>query len=139
MSRINRYLKLTGLGLGETGSVNFLFDQVGLIESPLDVASPEAVFEASVLAGAENVESSDEWHEITCAPDDFSNVRDALTESYGDPENARLAWKPKDPQELELEAAQKILKLVDTLEDLDDVQSVTANFDMGEEIIAAIF
>lgn len=120
--------------LGETGSVNFMFDQVGIIEFKADIASADAVFEAAVEAGADNVESSDDTHEITCAPDDFAAVRDALTKTFGDPESSRIGWKAKDPADLDLEKAEKIVKLIETLEDDEDVQFVVGNFLIPDEV-----
>lgn len=123
-----------GGNLGETGSVNFMFDRVGLIEYPANVASADEMFEAAVEAGADNVESNDEWHEITSEMEAFNTVRDALVEKFGDPETACLVWKAKDPQSLNLEQAQKLMKLVDALEDLDDVQNVEGAFDIPDDV-----
>lgn len=123
-----------GGNLGETGSVGFMFDQVGIIEYEGSVASADDMFEFAAEAGADNVESSDEWHEITCDPNNFSVVRDALVEKYGDPETAKLGWKPKEPVELDLEKAETILKLVDVLEDNDDVQFVYGNYIIPDDI-----
>jgi YebC/PmpR family DNA-binding regulatory protein len=123
-----------GGNLGETGSVNFMFDQVGIIEYAVDVASGDAMFEAAVESGAGNVDSSDEIHEVTCDPNDFSSVREALIAKFGDPESSRLGWKAKDAAELDLEKAEKILKLVDALEDDDDVQYVVGSFLIPDEI-----
>lgn len=123
-----------GGNLGETGSVNFMFDQVGLIEYEAKAASNDAMFETAAEAGADNVDSSEEIHEVTCDVNNFSAVRDALQAKYGEPETARLAWKAKDPMELDLEKAQTIMKLVDALEDLDDVQYVTGNFTIPDDV-----
>lgn len=120
--------------LGETGSVNFMFDQIGLIEYPANVASNEDIFEAAAEAGADNVESDDEIHEIICDPNALSQVRDSLQEKYGDAETARLSWKAKEPVDLDLDKAEKILKFVEALEDNDDVQYVTGNFNVSDEI-----
>lgn len=127
-----------GGNLGESGSVNFMFDQVGLLEFSGAVASKDEMFEAAAEAGADNVESDEDWHVIFCQPDDFSSVRDALTESYGDPETARLAWKPKEPMVLDENQAVSILKLVDVLEDNDDVQYVYGSYTIPDEIAEKI-
>ncbi len=92
------------------------------------------MFEAALEAGAENVESDDEIHEITCAPDDFSTVRDALVEQYGDPGVGKLDWKATTTVPATVELAQKIANLLDTLDDSDDVQSVAANLDVPDDI-----
>jgi YebC/PmpR family DNA-binding regulatory protein len=133
-SNIRSLFTKAGGNLGETGSVNFMFDQVGIIEYLAEAASADAMFEAAVEAGAGNVESDEAIHEITCDPNDFSSVREALIAKYGDPESSRLGWKAKDPIELDFEKAEKIVKLVDSLEDDDDVQFVTGSFMIPDEI-----
>lgn len=124
-----------GGNLGTTGSVGFMFDRVGEIVFSLDKASPDDMFEAALEAGASNVESSDEFHEITCEADDFAAVRDALEEKYGEPERQGLIWQPNVTTEVDEEQAASILKLVDLLEDNDDVQKVTTNFEVSDEIM----
>src|SRR5690606_17812165 len=84
-----------GGALGETNSVSFMFDRIGVITYPAKVASAEVMFEAAVEAGAGNVESTAAQHEITCDPDDFTAVRDALTDRFGDPASAELTWRPQ--------------------------------------------
>ncbi len=121
--------------LGETNSVSFMFEQVGEIIYPADKAEAEAMFEAAVEAGALNAESGEDIHEITCAPDDFSAVRDALQEKFGEPEKAHLTWKANVPGEVGEEQAGKVLKLIDALEDNDDVQSVVTNLEVSDEIM----
>lgn len=128
-----------GGNLGETGSVGFMFEKVGIVEYPSSAASADAMFEAAVDAGADNVESGEEIHTITCAIESLSDVRDALTKKYGDPETARIGFIPKITSEVSsLEQAQTLLKLVDALEDLDDVQHVTGNFLIPDEIAAQL-
>ena len=124
-----------GGNLGETGSVAFMFDRVGEISYPAAVAEAEAMFEGALEAGAEDVESDDESHTITCQPDDFAAVRDALEERFGEPEEARLSWKPQNTIAIDEAAAQTLFKLIDALEDNDDVQRVAANFDVDDEIM----
>ncbi len=123
-----------GGSLGETGSISFMFDHIGLIEYEGSVASEDEMFEIALEAGASEVDSSEEWHSITCPPNDFNIVRDALIEKFGDPKTARLDWKAKDEIELSLDQAQKISKLVDALEDNDDVQLVSSNYHITDEI-----
>lgn len=117
-----------GGSLGETGSVSFMFDHVGLIEYEGNVASEDEMFEIALEAGASEVISQSDWHIIYCEVDDFSTVRDALIEKFGDPQNARLSWKAKDEVKLTDDQAEKISKLVDNLEDNDDVQLVCGNY-----------
>lgn len=123
-----------GGNLGESGSVSFMFDHVGLIEYEAKTASDEAMFEAALEAGADDVVSNKDYHVVTCSTENFSTVRDALITKFGDPVSAKLDWKPKVTTELDLETAQKILKLVDTLEDNDDVQLVAGNYIIPDSI-----
>ncbi len=127
-----------GGSLGETNSVSFMFDRLGVISYPAEVGSADEVFEAAVEAGASNVESNAEQHEITCDPDDFSAVRDALTEKFGDPRDAELTWRPQNTVAIDEDKAQTMLKLLDVLDDSDDVQRVSANFDISEDVMARL-
>ncbi len=124
-----------GGSLGETGSVSFMFDHIGLIEYEGEVASEDEMFEIALESGAIEVESSKDWHSIFCSTDDFSVVRDKLIEKFGNPRTARFDWKPKDKIELGLEQAQKIMKVVDALEDCDDVQMVFGNYYIADDIL----
>jgi len=127
-----------GGNLGETGSVGFMFERRGLIEYPADVADGDTMFEVALEAGAEDVSSSDDSHEISCAPDDFAAVRDALVEKFGDAQEARLEWKPTTTTELDEQSANTMLKLIDVLEDNDDVQTVSSNFEVSDEVLAKL-
>lgn len=124
-----------GGNLGETGSVSFMFDRVGQLVFPADKADADAMFEAGLEAGATDVESDDETHTLTCEQDDFADVRDALAEKYGDPESAGLEWKPQNSIAVDEDTAGTLFKLIEVLEDNDDVQSVSANFDISDEIM----
>ncbi len=124
-----------GGNMGETNSVSFMFDRVGEIIYPAATGDADTIFEAAVEAGAMNVESGDEIHEITTEPDDVGSVRDALVESLGEPEKAGLTWKPNTLAEVSEDQASSILKLIDALEDNDDVQNVTTNFDVSDEVM----
>jgi len=127
-----------GGNLGETGSVSFMFERVGLIHYPAATASADDMFEAALEAGAQDVKSDSEGHDITCAPDDFSTVRDALDKNYGDAEAARLDWQPNNAVAIEEDAAQTLINLLDVLDDNDDVQRVAANFEVSDEIMARL-
>jgi len=127
-----------GGNLGETGSVGFMFDRVGIVRFGIDVGDNDSVFEAALEAGADDVQSDDEGHEITCSPDDFASVRDALEQKFGEPTAARLDWKPNVTTELDEHAAETLLKLLDVLEDNDDVQRVAANFEVSDEVLAKL-
>lgn len=128
-----------GGNLGETGSVNFMFDRVGQVVFAAGAASAEAMFEAALEAGAMNVDSTDKFHDITSAPDDFAAVRDALEAKFGEPQEQGLIWKPNVSAEVSEDQAASILKLIDALEDNDDVQSVTTNFEVSDEVMEKLF
>jgi YebC/PmpR family DNA-binding regulatory protein len=123
-----------GGALGETNSVAFLFSRQGVIRYPAATASEDAILEAAVEAGADDAVSSPDGHEITCAAENFFQVRDALEAKFGAPETASLDWRPNITVPLDEEKAAQLLKLIDALEDNDDVQNVTANFDISEDI-----
>lgn len=124
-----------GGNLGETNSVSFMFERVGRIIYPASKAGAEDMFEASVEAGANDCASDEEAHEIVCAVEDFSAVRDALEEKFGAAEKAGLVWKPNIMAEVDEEQAASVLKLIDALEDNDDVQSVYTNFEVSDEVM----
>ncbi|MDR3516272.1 MAG: YebC/PmpR family DNA-binding transcriptional regulator [Azospirillaceae bacterium] len=122
--------------LGETNSVSFMFARVGLIIYPVKVAAADVMFEAALEAGAENVDVTDESHEVTTAIDDFIAVRDALETRFGPADTARLAWRPSNAVPVtEEQAATSLLKLLDVLEDNDDVQNVSGNFDIPDALV----
>jgi YebC/PmpR family DNA-binding regulatory protein len=124
-----------GGNLGESNSVSFLFDRLGEVLYPVAVASADAMFEAAVEAGADNVESGGEQHAITCAADDLNAVRDALEKRFGAPQSAKLVWRPKVSTPVLGDDADSLLKLLETLEDSDDVQNVYANFEMADDVL----
>ena len=127
-----------GGNLGETGSVSFMFERKGEIVYGADAGDEDTVMEAAIEAGAENVESGEEGHVITCADTDLNEVSTALEAALGESETAKLIWAPSTTTELDLEGAQKLMKLIDTLEDDDDVQRVTANFEISDDVMAAL-
>ncbi len=125
-----------GGNLGETGSVNFMFDRVGQIIYPADAAGDETMFEGALEAGADNVESDENGHEVTTAIEDFNAVREAMETQFGAPEEAGLTWKPQNTTPINEDQAQTFMKLMDALDDLDDVQSVSSNVDIPEDVMA---
>jgi YebC/PmpR family DNA-binding regulatory protein len=127
-----------GGNLGETNSVSFMFDRVGEVRYPAAAVSAEAVFEAALEAGADNVESGEEGHLVSTAADDLNAVRDSLEAKFGPAESARLAWRPRTTAPTDGETAEALLKLLETLEDNDDVQTVFANFEMSDEAMARL-
>ena len=124
-----------GGNLGETNSVAFMFDRKGEIAYPASVGDEDRVMEAAIEAGAEDVESSDEGHTIWCEATDLADVSTALEAVLGEAETTRLSWRPTTTTELDLETAQKLMRLIEVLEDDDDVQRVTANFEISDEVI----
>ena len=121
--------------MGETNSVSFMFDRVGQIVYPASAGDADTMFEVAAEAGAENVESNEESHEITTPVEYFAAVRDALAEKLGDPERATLAWVPQNTIPVNEDQAATLLKLLDVLDDNDDVQTVSANFDIADEVM----
>ena len=135
-SEVRSTLVKSGGALGETGSVGFMFDRVGVIQFDGKVASEEEMFEAALEAGAGEVESSQNVHVVITQPDSFTAVRDALIAKFKDPISAKLDWKAKNSVEVsDLDQAQKLMKMIDTLEDCDDVQMVTGNYVFPDEIL----
>ena len=127
-----------GGALGETNSVSFMFSRVGVIEYPAKAASADAMLEGAIEAGADDAASGPDGHEVTCAADDFFAVRDALEARFGPPASAKLDWRPSTSVTLDEERAASLLKLIDALEDSDDVQNVYANFDIPEDVMQAL-
>ena len=121
--------------LGDTGCVTFMFERIGAITYPPDAASADKVFDAAIEAGADDCESSDDGHEITCPADRLGDVRDSLENSIGLCRSAGLEWKPQSTIELEEDDAAKLLALLEALEDCDDVRNVSANFDISDELM----
>lgn len=124
--------------LGETNSVSFMFARVGEIVFPADAAHADSMFEAAADAGAENVESDEENHTILCEQDAFAAVRDALEQTYGEAKQANLVWRPQTTAPVDEDAATTLFKLIDALEDNDDVQRVAANFEIDDAVLAKL-
>jgi YebC/PmpR family DNA-binding regulatory protein len=126
----------SGGNLAETGAVSFMFDHVGIIEYDAKVASADAMLEAAIEAGAEDVVSSASGHEIYAAQDDFREVAKALETKFGEPRKAALTWKPQNTIAVDDEQGEKLLRLIGSLEDNDDVQHVYANFEVSDSLVA---
>jgi len=127
-----------GGNLGETGSVGFLFERKGEVSYPVEAGDADTVMMAAIEAGAEDVESSEDGHLIWCADTDLGAVASALEAELGESEATRLVWKPTTTTELDLEAMKKLMRLIEALEDDDDVQRVTANFEASDEVMEAL-
>jgi YebC/PmpR family DNA-binding regulatory protein len=125
-----------GGNLGTTGSVAFMFDRVGQVEYDAKVADADAMLEAAIEAGAEDVVSDENGHQIFTAADDLGEVSKALESKFGEPRKSALMWKPQNTVAVDDEAGEKILKLIEALDDNDDVQSVTANFEVSDALMA---
>ena len=138
-SNLRTIFAKAGGNLGETGSVGFMFDRVGEVEFPVDAAEAEAMFEAGLEAGADDVESDEDGHVIYTEGGDLHTVVSALTEVLGsEPTSAKLIFKPKEPMMLDKAGAEKMMRLIDTLEDDDDVQLVSGNFDIPADVLEAL-
>ena len=127
-----------GGSLGETGSVSFMFHKVGQIVYALDVADADTMFEAVLETGADNVETDDNGHEITCAPESFNSVREEIEGRFGAPEESGFTWKPQNLIAVDEAQASTLIKLLDVLDDNDDVQNVSSNVDISDDIIAKL-
>ena len=138
-SNVRSYFTKNGGDLGQSGSVAFMFDRVGEIVFPASAGDADTVMMAALEAGADDVESDDEGHWIYCADSALGDVAAALESALGEYQSAKLIWKPQAPAEVaDMEAAQKLMKLIDALEEDDDVQTVTGNFDLSEDVAAQL-
>ena len=124
-----------GGNLGETGSVSFMFERVGAIEFDADTASADDMFEAAIEAGADDVESSEEGHTLYCDAESLHEVGKALEETLGESRSAQIVWKPQNSVQLDDASGEKLLRMLDALEDSDDVQQVYANFEVSDDVI----
>ena len=124
-----------GGNLGESGSVSFMFKRVGEIVYKPDVADADTVMEAAIEAGADDVISDENGHVILCAFEDLGAVSQALAQALGEPESVRPVWKPQSSTELDQEKAEKMVRLLQALEEDDDVQNVYSNFEVSDEVM----
>jgi YebC/PmpR family DNA-binding regulatory protein len=123
-----------GGNLGETGSVSFNFDRLGSIEFDADKATTDEMLEAAIEAGGDDVESGEDGHTVYCNPEELHEVAKALEERFGEPRAIQILWRSKIDVPVDEEAGEKLLRMIDALEDSDDVQQVYANFDMDEDV-----
>ncbi len=121
--------------LGETGSVAFMFDRVGQITYAPEAATADAMFEAALEAGAADVVSTETGHEVVCAPDDFHAVREALEAALGPAKESGLTWRPQNTIAVDESTAGTLFKLLETLDENDDVQRVACNFEVTDEVL----
>jgi YebC/PmpR family DNA-binding regulatory protein len=126
----------SGGNLAETGAVSFMFDRLGVVEFEPKVANADQMLEAAVEAGADDVVSNDNGHEIYTAQDSLRDVAKALEAKFGEPRKAALIWKPQNTVPVDDEQGEKLLRLVETLEENDDVQNVYANFEVSDALVS---
>jgi YebC/PmpR family DNA-binding regulatory protein len=124
-----------GGNLAETGAVSFMFDHVGVIEYDAKVASADAMLEAAIDAGADDVVSHEGGHEIYAGQANFHEVAKALEQKFGEPRKATLTWKPQNTVAVDDDKGEKLLKLIETLNEHDDVQNVYANFEVSDALV----
>ena len=134
-SNVRSTFSKNGGNLGETGSVGFMFERKGEVAYPTDAGDADTIFEAAIEAGAEDVESSEDGHIIWCEDTDLNDVSSALETALGESDSTKLIWKPTTTTEMDLDGMQKLMKLIDALEDDDDVQRVTTNFEASDEVM----
>ena len=134
-SDIRSYFTKSGGNLGETGSVSFMFDRVGVIEYDADKASADDMLEAAIEAGADDVVSGEGGHEVYASQDTFRDVARELEGKFGEARKVALIWKPQNTVAVDDETGEKLLKLVDLLNEHDDVQNVYANFEVSDALI----
>ncbi|WP_313196501.1 YebC/PmpR family DNA-binding transcriptional regulator [Shinella zoogloeoides] len=137
-SSVRSTFSKAGGALGETGSVSFSFDRVGEITYKLSAGSADAVMDAAIEAGAEDVTTDEDGHTIICGFEDIGDVSKALEDTLGEAETVKAIWKPQNTVPVDEEKAQSLMKLIDTLEDDDDVQNVYSNFEVSDEVLAKL-
>jgi YebC/PmpR family DNA-binding regulatory protein len=133
---VRSYFAKAGGSLAETGAVSFMFDRVGLIVFDRKAADEDAMLEAAIEAGADDVAFGPEEHEVITSVEALREVQKALEARFGEPLKASLAWRPQTSVAVDDEAGEKILRLLGSLEDSDDVQNVTANVEVSDELAA---
>ena len=124
-----------GGNLGETGAVSFNFDRLGAIEFDAAKATADEMLEAAIEAGADDCESSEEGHVVYCNPDQLHQVAKVLEARFGEPRSVQIMWRAKTEVPIDEETGQKLLRMIDALEEFDDVQQVYANFDVAEDVL----
>jgi YebC/PmpR family DNA-binding regulatory protein len=125
-----------GGNLATTGAVSFMFEHVGVVEYDAKVASADAMLDAAIEAGAEDVTSSEDGHAIFTTPATLSDVAKALESKFGEPRKAALLWKPQNTVAVDDETGEKLLRLIESLDESDDVQNVYANFEVSDALMA---
>ena len=137
-SNVRSTFTKAGGALGETGSVSFSFDRVGEISYKLSAGDADTVMEAAIEAGAEDVTTDEDGHYITCGFEDIGEVSKALEATLGEADTVKAIWRAQNTVPVDEERAQSLMKLIDTLEDDDDVQNVYTNFEVSDEVMAKL-
>ncbi|MCJ2071149.1 YebC/PmpR family DNA-binding transcriptional regulator [Methylobacterium sp. J-030] len=128
----------SGGSLAETGAVAFMFDRVGVIAFPASVADADTMLEAAIEAGADDVNSGEDGHEVICAQDSYGEVARALEGRFGEPSRTGLIWKAQNTIDVDDETGEKLIRLVEVIEDQDDVQNVYVNFALSDALMAKL-
>ena len=136
VGELRHMLSKNGGNLAETGAVSFMFNHVGVVEYDAKAASADQMLDAAIEAGAEDVISNDDGHQVITAPDTLNDVAKALEAKFGEPAKSSMLWKPQNTIALDDEAGEKLLKLIESLDDSDDVQNVYANFEVSDALVA---
>ena len=137
-ANVRSYFSKNGGALGETNSVGFMFDRVGEITYPASAGDADTVMEAAIEAGAEDVTTDEDGHTIICGFEDIGDVSKTLEDKLGEAETVKAIWKAQNTVPVDEEKAQSLMKLIDTLEDDDDVQNVYSNFEVSDEVMAKL-
>ena len=135
---VRSFFTKSGGALAETGAVSFMFDHVGRVEYDAKVASEDAMMEAAIEAGADDVVSGDDAHEVLTSLEGLRDVAKALEARFGEPRRANLVWRPQNTIAVDDDAGEKIVRLMGSLEDNDDVQNVYANFEISDTLVAKL-
>jgi YebC/PmpR family DNA-binding regulatory protein len=125
-----------GGNLAESGAVSFMFNHIGVVEYDSKSASADAILEAAIEAGAEDVVSNEDGHQVITTPQTLNDVTKSLEARFGEPRKSSMIWKPQNTVALDDEAGEKVLKLIESLDDSDDVQNVYANFEVSDALVA---
>jgi YebC/PmpR family DNA-binding regulatory protein len=137
-SEVRSYFTRYGGSLAETGAVSFLFNRVGVVQYDADKASADAMLEAAIDAGADDVSSSAAGHEVVTLAENLHEIARALEARFGEPKKAGLVWRPQNSVPVDDDQGEKVLKLVEALEDNDDVQNVYANFEISDALVSKL-
>jgi YebC/PmpR family DNA-binding regulatory protein len=125
-----------GGNLAESGAVSFMFNHIGVVEYDAKSASADAILEAAIEAGAEDMVSNEDGHQVITTPQTLNDVTKSLEARFGEPRKSSMIWKPQNTVALDDEAGEKVLKLIESLDDSDDVQNVYANFEVSDALVA---